>query len=221
MECSALARLADFVSEFWLDLIAVAQRGAGIGDDGVAFAHALADLDVLVGMEAHAHAPRLDGAVAHHLHAGALGLVEDGGIRHRDAAAAAGVDGGAGEAAQAQRRIALDRDAHTAELRHRVDFRRHQADRAGQLAPVFDLDARGLPGRELGHVDAGDPASSSISPSMAMRNSGSARGLAVAPSTAVARVIVPAAGAFSVMLLGGAGWAAPAGAPGGAAGAPS
>src|SRR5215510_13855516 len=92
----ALARMAEFVGEFWLDLIAVAQRGAGIGDDGVAFAHALADLDVLVGMKADAHAPRLDGAVAHYLHAGALGLVEDGGIRHRDAAAAAGIDGGAG-----------------------------------------------------------------------------------------------------------------------------
>src|SRR5215813_2726264 len=152
----ALARMAEFVGEFWLDLIAVAQRGAGIGDDGVAFAHALADLDVLVGMKADAHAPRLDGAVAHYLHAGALGLVEDGGIRHRDAAAAAGIDGGAGEAAQAQRRIALDRDAHAAELRHRVDFRRYQADRAGQLAPVFDLDARGLSGRQLWHVDAGD-----------------------------------------------------------------
>src|ERR671930_1403140 len=59
-----------FVGEFRLDLIAVAQRCSGIGDDDLAFAHALANFDGEVGVEADADAPGLDHLVAHHLNAG-------------------------------------------------------------------------------------------------------------------------------------------------------
>ena len=120
----------------------------------VAVGEPLADLGARVGHEADLDAPGLDLAVAHHLHARSLGAVEHGAARHRDAARARRVDGGAREGADAQRRIGVDRNAGAAELGYSVDVGRHQAQAPVEVAPVLGLHARRLPRAQLRHVDA-------------------------------------------------------------------
>ena len=100
-------------------------------------------------------APHLDGAVAHHPHAGALDPVVDRVARDRDAAASPGVDGGAGEHADPQRRIARrPPDAHFAELGFLIDVGSDEADPADPLGAAGNRNARDLAGLELRHVDA-------------------------------------------------------------------
>src|SRR5215470_9303900 len=93
---SALLR-ADSVGNSGLHLIAIAQRAARIGHDQVAFTQPLADFGVGIGVNSDLDQARRDGAVAHDLHARPFGPVAHRGAGNRYAAAAVGVDGGAGE----------------------------------------------------------------------------------------------------------------------------
>ena len=140
----------EFVGEHGLDLVAVMQRGAGVGHDDFADLEAFEDFGVGVGHQADPHLARLDGVAFDHLH----GQMVDGGARNGDAAAALGVDGGAGEHADLERRIVGQRDADMAELGGAVDLRRNQPDAADQIGRVVAADPHRRARIELQHVDA-------------------------------------------------------------------
>src|SRR5262249_1640075 len=139
------------------DLVAVVQGRAGVRYHQFALLHAFANLDRALGEQADAHAPGFHHlVVAYHLHARSFGAIEHRGFRDRHAAAAAGVDGGAGEFSHPQRGIAFDADAPPAELALRVDLGRKRSHTAGEVALVFGHDAHGLLRLELRNVNAWD-----------------------------------------------------------------
>ena len=72
--------------------IALAQQRAGARHHDVALSQPRGDLDLSGRHQPGLHPPRFDARAPHHLHHGAGGAIEDGGERHRDAAALPGLD---------------------------------------------------------------------------------------------------------------------------------
>ena len=107
--------------------VAVAQEGAGAGDDEVALVEPLAHLDQRAGGEPGLDLARLDAVGAHDLHGRAVRAVEDGRGRHGEARAVGRDDDAAREGADAQAGIVAEEDAHAAEPGRLVDLRRDEA----------------------------------------------------------------------------------------------
>ena len=134
--------------------VAVAQRTARIRHDEIAFAQPFADLDIHVRMKTDLHHPRLDDVVAHDLDPRPLGPVVHRGAGSRNSAASISVDCGASKHSQPQPRIPLQRKTRSAKLRALIDSSRCLANAALEFPAVFDLDARGLSGRDCSCVYA-------------------------------------------------------------------
>src|SRR5262249_26423626 len=137
-----------------LDAIAVMQRGAGIGDHQLALLHALADLDVGVGIEAEPDLTSLHHIILDHLYRRGFAAEPDRRARNRYAAALAGVDSGAGEHPGANRGIVFEAHAHLAELGLAIDLGQHDAHPTRYLAAIVQLHPRGLAGIELRQLRA-------------------------------------------------------------------
>src|SRR5712691_5488392 len=117
---SALLRSSG-VCDNGLHFIAVAERAARIGHDQVAFAQPLADFGVGIGVNADLDQARRNDAVARDLHARPFGPVAHRRAGNRYAAAAVGVDRGAGERSEPKLGVALQRNPRPAELRSLID----------------------------------------------------------------------------------------------------
>src|SRR5258705_231661 len=89
---SAYPHAIEFLGEHGLDLVAVMQRGAGVGHDDFAHIEAFKNFGGSVGRQSDPHFPRLNGIAFDHLN----GQPVNGGMRHGNAATALGVDIGAG-----------------------------------------------------------------------------------------------------------------------------
>src|ERR1700722_14227791 len=134
---SAYLRSIEVLGEHGLDLVAVMQRTAGVGHDDFADVEALQDFRTGVGHEPNPDVPGLDGVAFDDLH----GEMVDRGARNGNPATALGIDTGAREHADLQRRVAGQRYPDMAELVGPVDFRRNQPDAADQIGGIVPADA--------------------------------------------------------------------------------
>ena len=176
--------------------IALAQQRAGARHHDVAFGQAVADFDLAAGHQPDLDPPGLDPLPPHHLNHGAGGAIENGGERHRHAAALPGLDQRPAGRIHQQAPVGGHRDEHLAELAVGLDRRRHPAHLAVDLAGADDLDPRGLVDRELRNIAwVGTSPTRSNSLRAMMENSASPLPEAGAPITAEEVEISPATGA--------------------------
>src|SRR4051794_13489803 len=132
--------------------IAFAEQRAGAGHHDVAFDDAVADLDLACRHQSGFDPPRLDALAPYHLHHGAGGAIEDGGQRHRDAAALAGLDLRPPGRIHQQLAVGGDADEDLAELAVGLDGGRQPPHPAVDLAGADHLDPRGLIDLKLCYV---------------------------------------------------------------------
>src|SRR6202049_1168225 len=149
-EPSAYPRSIEVLGEHGLDLVAVMQRTASVGHDGFADVEAIKDLSCGVGHQSNPDFSRLDRIPFDHLN----GQMVNGGKGNGNPAAALGVDVGAGEHADLERRVAGKRYLDMAELGGAVDLRRNLPDASNQIRRIVAADARGRSRIELQEVDA-------------------------------------------------------------------
>src|SRR6266403_5204689 len=128
-EPSAYPRSIEFLGEHGLDLVAVMQRGASIRHHDFADVEAFEDLRRSVGHQSDPNPARLNRIVFDHLH----GQMVNGGAWNGHAAAALGVDVGAGKHADLERGVVGQRYPDMAELGSAIDLRRHQPDASHQI----------------------------------------------------------------------------------------
>src|ERR1700693_4196726 len=148
-EPSAYPRSIEFLGEHGLDLVAVMQRRASVGHDDFADVEAFKDFRRGVGHEAGPNLARYHRIAFDHLDR----QMVNGGAGNGDAAAALGVDIGAGKHADLERGVAAQGDPDMAELRGAIDLRRnqpHPSDKVGSIVAAYsDRRAR----IEFQHVD--------------------------------------------------------------------
>src|SRR5260370_38595666 len=111
-EPSAYPRSIEVLGERGLDLVAVMQRGTSVGHDDFAHVEAFKDFDGCVRHQSHPNPPRLDRISFDHLNS----QMVNGGTGNGDAAAALGVDYGAGKHAHLDRGVVGERYPDRAEL---------------------------------------------------------------------------------------------------------
>src|ERR1700733_3041673 len=115
-------RSIEVLGEGGLDLVAVMQGAAGVGHDDLADVEALKDFRAGVGHQSDPNLPRLNRISFDHLN----GQVVNGGAGNRDPATAFGVNVGAGEHADFERRVFSERYPDVAELAGTINLRRNQ-----------------------------------------------------------------------------------------------
>ena len=144
---------------------------------------------------------RLDVAVADDLHERTLGVEHDRGRRHARGRALRGLDGAAGEAADAQAWVVAEEDAHAAEPCRLVDLRRHETHGAGDVADAGDVDlAPSAPRSSWRARSRSPPRRAPPRRAATMRNIGSATPEAMPPMRAMRRLTRPSAGAITSVL---------------------
>src|ERR1700733_5552579 len=151
-EPSAYPRPIEVLGEHRLDMVAVMQRRAGVGDDDFADVEALEDFNVAVGHQPNPNVARLHGVPFDHLDR----QMVNGGAGNGDAATALGIDVDAGEQADLERRVAGQRYPDMAELGGAVDDRRNQPDPSDQVRRIVAADAHGRARIEFEDLEARD-----------------------------------------------------------------
>src|SRR6267143_661941 len=121
-EPSAYPRSIEVLGEHGLDLVAVMHRGASVGHDDFALVEAFKNFRRGVGHQSHPN-----------------GQMVNGGTWNRDAAAALGVDAGAGEHADLERRIVAERYPDTAKLGGAIDLGRNQPHAPDQIGRIVEI----------------------------------------------------------------------------------
>src|ERR1700722_11599639 len=116
---SAHPRPIEVLGEHGLDLVAVVQRGAGVGHDGFADVEAFKDFRRVVGHQPNPDFARFNRVSFDHLN----GQMVNGRMRDGDTATALGIDAGAGKHADLERWIAGQRYPDVAELGSTIDLR--------------------------------------------------------------------------------------------------
>src|SRR6266550_2836747 len=111
-EPSAYPRSIEVLGEHGLDLVAIMQRGASIGHDDFADVEALKYFSRGVGHQSNPNPPGLYRVPFDHLN----GQMVNGGTGNGNAATTLGVDAGAGEHADLERRVVGQRYPDMAEL---------------------------------------------------------------------------------------------------------
>src|ERR1700687_3011140 len=148
-EPSAYPRSIEFLGEHGLDLVAVMQRRASIGHDDFADVEAFKDFRRGVGHEANPDPSRLDRISFDHLN----GEMVNGGARNGDAAAALGVDVGAGKHTDLERGVVGGRYPDVTERGGAIDLRRNQPHASYEIGRIVTADTHRRARIEFQHVD--------------------------------------------------------------------
>src|ERR1700728_3273642 len=146
---SAYPRSIEVLGEHGLDLVAIMQRTAGVGHDDFADVEALKDFRAGVGHQSDPNLPHLNRISFDHLN----GQVVNGGAGNRDPATAFGVNVGAGEHADLERRVFGERYPDVAELAGTIDLRRNQPDPPDEVRAIVAAYSRRRSRIEFQHVD--------------------------------------------------------------------